>query len=138
MRFLTQVMGLMLLLGLTYTDSSAQQASAGSEQAVKAWLALVDANKIDESLEATSDYFRQRVDVDNWQQTMRFSRQSMGQLISRELTLSETAMNLPGGPKGDYAIFEFTADYTNKKQAVESITMLLEDQQWRVIGYYVQ
>ena len=138
MRFINQLMALVLLLGFAFAESSAQESSADSEQAVMAWLALVDAGKVDESLEATSRYFRQRVDAENWQQSMRLNRKPMGPLIRRELMSSAVAGNLPGGPNGEYMTFKFTTDYANKKQAVESITMLLEGEQWRVIGYYVQ
>lgn len=133
-----QIMCLVLMLAAISNVSFAQEANADSETALKAWLALVDEGKVDESLAATSTFFKERVDAENWQQAMKLNHEPLGDLLSREKASSKTATDLPGGPEGEYVIYEFNVEYTNKKHAIETISMVLEDDQWRVIGYYIK
>ena len=43
-----------------------------------------------------------------------------------------------GAPDGEYVVLQFQADFENKAQAVETITPMLDEGQWRVSGYYIR
>lgn len=139
MRLLNHLLGLLLMLVIAGdalagdTDANTQAA----ESAVREWLALTDAGKTDESLAAASAYFQARVDAENWRQAMKLSRAPLGETRKRELDSAEATTNIPGGPDGEYVVFKFNTAFANKQQSVETVTMVLEDDHWRVIGYYI-
>ncbi len=43
-----------------------------------------------------------------------------------------------GAPDWEYVVLQFLADIENKAQAVETITPMLDEGQWRVSGYYIR
>jgi hypothetical protein len=46
---------------------------------------------------------------------------------------------LPGAPDGEYVVLHFNAAFDKKMAALETITVLREqDGQWRVVGYFVR
>jgi len=56
------------------------------------------------------------------------------QVISKKYMTS-----LPGAPDGEYVVIQYKTSFENKKDAVETVTpMKDEDGVWRVSGYYIK
>jgi hypothetical protein len=107
--------------------------------AAKAWLALVDEGRYVDSWHETAELMRAAVDRDAWEKTIRAVRAPLGKTVSREVKWRRYRTSLPGAPDGEYVILQFTTSFENKKQAVETVTpMLQEDGTWRVSGYYIK
>jgi hypothetical protein len=63
----------------------------------------------------------------------------MGDFISRSVKSAEYATSLPGAPDGEYVVIQFSAGFTNKKSAIETVTPMKDpDGKWRVSGYYIK
>jgi hypothetical protein len=46
--------------------------------------------------------------------------------------------SLPGAPDGEYVVMQFNTSYTQKKSAVETVTMVLDkDGKWHVAGFFI-
>jgi hypothetical protein len=118
-------------------------ANAGEEKAAvtaaQSWLALVDGGKYAQSWKETSEYFRNAVTLEQWQQSLGAMRKPLGRLISRKVRDVLRTTSLPGAPDGDYVVIRFTTSFENKKSAIETVTPMLErNGTWRVSGYYIK
>ena len=127
---------LMTLLPLTLQASEEKKISA--QQAVTAWLKLVDEQQYRESWEETAILFRAQVSASTWVQQMTALRQPMGAASSRILLGATYATSLPGAPDGEYVVLQFKTVFENKKDSIETLTPMLDNGQWRVAGYYLR
>jgi hypothetical protein len=107
--------------------------------AAKAWLQLVDEGNYTESWNEASEYFKNAVTREQWEQTVRGVRGPLGETVSRTVKSMQYTTTLPGAPDGEYVVIQFDSSFTNKKTAVETITPMLDkDGMWRVSGYYIK
>ena len=121
-----------LTLGAAKPEDEAQKAA---EQ----WLALIDAGKFADSWETTAAYFKKAVSKEKWQSALGAFRQPLGDRVARKLKSAKYAKSLPGAPDGEYVVLQFETSFANKKEAVETVTPMLDpDGQWRVSGYFIK
>ncbi len=63
----------------------------------------------------------------------------VGLARSRELIDATFTTSLPGAPDGRYVVLQYRTEFANRKDAVETVTLMLdEDGTWQVSGYYVK
>ena len=130
------LLGLTLLLTAPVFASPAKQQAA--EQAAGKWLALVDGIQYDEAWRRASSLFRKQVSKAQWRQGMQAARDPLGPMTSRQLMSATYATSLPGAPDGEYVVIQYRTSFEFKKSAVETVTPMLDNGQWRVSGYYVR
>ncbi len=66
-------------------------------------------------------------------------RKPFGALSSRKPSSTQFATELPGVPDGNYAIIQYQTAFANKAAAVETVSLMLEqDNVWRVAGYFIK
>jgi hypothetical protein len=107
--------------------------------AAEKWLAIVDKGKYMESWEASSEYFKQALTQDQWEQALRAVRGPLGKLISRKVKNATYTNSLPGAPDGQYVVIQFNTSFENKKSGIETVTPMIDkDGVWRVSGYYIK
>lgn len=104
--------------------------NAAALDTARAWLALVDAGRWDESYRMTGAAFRKLNTVQVWATTSEKVRAPLGAVISRTVVSQE---NLPAPPYG-YEVVKFRTRFANKAEAVETVTLDREDGGWRVVG----
>lgn len=115
------------------------EAEKAAIESAKAWLSLVDSEKYEESWGEAAELFKGAVAMDQWLQSMQTVRRPLGKNISRELKSKRYCTSLPGAPDGEYVVIQFKASFENKKEAVETVTPILDkDGKWRVSGYFIK
>jgi hypothetical protein len=116
-------------------DKPEETAQKSAEQ----WLALVDAGNYAESWKTAAGYFQTAVSQDQWEHSIVAVRKPLGDLISRKLKSVKYTKSLPGAPDGEYVVLQFDTSFANKKEAVETVTPMLDkDGKWKVSGYYIR
>jgi hypothetical protein len=120
---------------VTNHDFSADSPSVAAAQK---WLALSDAGNFSENWRQASGLFRQAVTEATWNDQMNTFRKPLGDLISRQLISSQAATEMPGAPDGHYVVMQFQTSFAEKKSAVETVTFMLEDGQWKSGGYFIK
>ncbi|HXR49217.1 MAG TPA: DUF4019 domain-containing protein [Candidatus Limnocylindrales bacterium] len=115
------------------------QPEAAAQKSAEQWLALVDAGNYAESWKTAAAYFQTAVSQDQWEHAIVAVRKPLGDLVSRQLKSAQYTRSLPGAPDGEYVVLQFNTSFANKKEAVETITPMLDpDGQWKVSGYYIK
>ena len=129
--------GLVLLLGLI-AAVFANEKTKIAEQAAIDWLTMVDSSQYEASWNEASSLFRQQISSADWSKAVTAARTPLGISITRKLLSATHATSLPGAPDGEYVVLQFQTVFKNKIRAFETVTSMLDGDQWRVAGYYVR
>ena len=132
-----------VLIALVFTTLSIAQDTTdktkSAEQAAEAWLKFVDSGDYSQSWIQASSLFKSHVTEKEWEQQIQAARGPLGALISRKLKSAQYKTELPGAPDGEYVVIRYDSNFANKKDAIETVTPMLDkDGQWRVSGYYIR
>jgi hypothetical protein len=110
-----------------------------AQKAAEQWLALVDGDEFAASWDAAAGYFKAAVSKSQWEGAVGPIRKEIGKLVSRKLKSAKYATSLPGAPDGEYVVLQFDTSFANKKEAIETVTPMLDkDGKWKVSGYFVK
>jgi len=127
----------MLLAVCAIASESDKEAAALS--AAYGWLKQVDEGNYAGSWQEAAEYFRNTVAKVKWVDGLKAARMPLGKLVSRTVKNTTYATSLPGAPDGKYVVIQFSTSFDNKKQAIETVTPMLDkDGVWRVSGYYIK
>jgi hypothetical protein len=103
------------------------------------WLLKIDEAKYAESYAEASALVRNYVTAEQWTAMLANARKPLGAVISRSLKKCEDVKSLPGVPDGDYRLLLFDTRFANKRDAVETVTLVKEeDGVWRAAGYFIR
>lgn len=126
------------LLSTTLTFAAQEDKELAAEEVARDWLTYVDAGEYAKSWSDSGGLFRQQVTSQTWEDSASSAREPLGELNSRELKVTQYTTDLPGAPDGEYVIVQFDSAFANKESGVETVTLVLEEDDWRVIGYFIQ
>lgn len=131
---------IILWVCLSATPVFAGEAVDGFNPATaQSWLAQIDSGNYARSWKESSAYFRGAMTEKGWVDALNGARKPLGKLISRKLAKRQNARSLPGAPDGNYVVMQFAASFENKKDAVETVTFMREqDGNWKAAGYYIK
>lgn len=105
----------------------------------KKWLTLIDSGAYSDSWHSASDYFQNQLTDAVWGNSLETLRKPMGALVWRRLKVTQQATNLPGVPSGHYVLMQFVSSFSDRKSAIETVTVSLQpDGKWRAAGYFIQ
>jgi hypothetical protein len=118
---------------------SPDESEARAVEAAEAWLAIVDAGDYGKSWDEAAKLFRGAVTKEAWERAVAAVRTPLGEVTSRTVKAKAYRTSLPGAPDGHYVVIQFDTSFANKREAVETVTPMLDaDGAWRVSGYYVR
>jgi len=110
-----------------------------AKKSAQEWLLLVDAGKFADSWKAAGTYLQRATTEEAWQRNLDQKRKPLGKLISRKLKSAKFDRPVNKVPDGDYVKIQFTSSFENKKEAIETVTPVLQkDGTWKVSGYYIE
>jgi DNA-binding CsgD family transcriptional regulator len=115
-------------------STPAPVAESPATQAARAWLALVDAEKWQESFAGTTRQFQANNTYEMWHKASVEGRVPLGRVLSRRLVSDE---DIPVPPHGNQLV-RFKADFAAKANATETLTLVQEDGVWRIVGYIIE
>lgn len=132
------------VLGLLAMGCSKKErpSGGGTDEGIAAgnsWLAVVDAERYDESWERACAFFKGVVPKDQWVTQVTGVRGPLGSVLSREVASAEYTAKLPGAPDGEYVVIQYQTTFENKASAIETVTPMRDpDGVYRVSGYYIR
>jgi DNA-binding CsgD family transcriptional regulator len=99
----------------------------------RAWLAIIDKGNWTEGYNATDTAFRQALPMAQFAQTMETTRAPLGRIKGREF-LQYGSVN---APPNAYRIVQFSTDFENRKDVLETVTFREVDGGFAVSGYFI-
>ncbi len=128
-----------LLFSLVTAIAAESDKEMAAVSAAEKWLALIDEGKYSDSWKVAAAFFRNAVPQNQWEQSLLATRKPLGKVLSRSVVAKNYATSLPGAPDGQYVVIRFETSFEHKKQAVETVTpMMDQDGKWHVSGYYIR
>lgn len=103
-----------------------------------AWLALIDRGDAQASWEQAGKAFRAATTPEIWAQKLHSARGPLGPLTSRKLAVEQKVDGLPGAPPGRYVVQQYHTVYDARQAVIETVTLVLESDGWRVVGYFIR
>lgn len=113
---------------------AAPAAETAAVQAARQWLALTDKGDWSGSWNATGQAFKSLNTSERWADVSEAVRTPLGALVSRELIGEEF---VPAPPYG-YQLVKFRTSYANKAGAIETLSLVREGGEWRVVGCTIE
>ena len=137
--WILMAIGAATLIAAAALGTTPAEAKAAAETSAKSWLALVDREAYDESWTAAATVFRNAMSQAKWRSSIRGARSPLGSLVSRKLQSARYTRTLPGAPDGEYVVLRYLATFEHKKEAIETVTPMKDDDgRWRVSGYFIR
>lgn len=130
-RYLAPMMVLCLLSSIAF----AQRPDVAGE--ARAWLSTVDEGHYSESWVQAGSYFQDAISQAEWVAALSRVRAPLGAPIARRITASTPHGSLPNAPDGDYTIVLFESQFEHLDTAKETVTLVNEAGDWRVVGYFI-
>lgn len=112
--------------------------SGNSTQSALDWLKLVDNSQYQQSWIESSSLFQEQVSEQTWLGAMNSIRAPLAKVNSRKKISEEEMQSPPNAPAGEYVVFQFKTSFANKDDAIETVTVVKQDMQWRVVGYFIK
>jgi len=115
------------------------QAEKIAVEAANQWLNLIDNGEYGESWELAAGLFKKAVEKETWKKQMLAFREPLGKVMNRGVIKKKYMTSVPGAPDGEYVVIQYSANFENKKNAIETVTPMKDtDGEWRVSGYYIK
>jgi len=133
---MTFALGLLALVTLSSPGSVSSPVPAASTtdpaalDSARQWLALLDQRRWDDSYRATGKAFRKLNTSRTWAAVSEKVRAPLGAVTTRTFLSEE---QVPAPPSG-YEVVKFRTRFANKPDAVETVTLDHESENWRVVG----
>jgi hypothetical protein len=105
--------------------------------AARYWLTLMDAGNYEMTWDEASSLFQRGLAQAQWVTQAKAAREPLGAIASRVKPSVRFAASLPGAPDGQYAVLEFHSKFEHKRDAVETVTMMIDDGSWKLAGYFI-
>ena len=125
------------LLGCNSTPTSSSE-RLNAQNAVEAWLELLDGEDYEATWQATAGVLKRQVTLEQWRDRVSAVRSALGEVQSRRPISASYSNNLTDTPAGDYIIFQFQTQFEEQTNAVETVTVVLDNHTWRAVGYFVR
>ncbi|MEO8614980.1 MAG: protein kinase [Luteolibacter sp.] len=103
------------------------------------WLMEIDEGNDAESYATSSTALRERFSEKTWDTMLAHFRKPLGIVTSRSLKNYSEVKAGNGNPGAEYRLMLFHTHFSNKRDAVETVTFMKEvDGSWRAAGYYIR
>lgn len=102
------------------------------------WAKILDNEEYKKSWEQTSKFFQGQVPLNKWMKAIAGVRKPFGKFVSRTTMSKKYRNQLKGAPDGHYVVIKFNSKFQKKSSAVETITVYLEDKEWKIAGYFIK
>ena len=111
-------------------------ASTPEVATANSWLEQLDTKNWNENWKGTGKLFQSNLTQEQWVKTAQAVREPLGAVISRYILGVTKTKTLPGAPDGEYAVLTYSSAFTNKANAVETVVLIRDGEQWKIVGYF--
>ena len=127
----------MILIPL-YSQSPDSEKVEQARPTAAEFLALVDDGKFPESWQSSASLMREKVTLQDWTEKLDKARNLSGALLKRTEKSASYATEVKDSPDGEYIMLIYTSDFQKAADVSEYVTVMLEDGDWKVAGYFMQ
>jgi hypothetical protein len=127
----------MILIPLYNQSPDSEKVEQATPAAVE-FLRLVDGGKYLESWESSASLMQEKVTKNDWTDKLDKARNLSGELLQRVQKSASYATEAKDSPEGEYIMLIYESDFQRAEDVTEYVTVMLEDNEWKVAGYFMQ
>ncbi len=127
----------MILIPL-YNQSPDSEKIERAETVSVEFLALVDGGKYTESWHASASLMQGKIAEKDWVEKLSEARNLSGGLVQRVRKSASYSTEAKDSPPGEYLMLIYDSAFQNADQVSEYVTVMLEGDEWKVAGYFMQ
>jgi hypothetical protein len=132
------VAALFMILIPLYNQSPDSEKVEQAKPAAIEFLGLIDGAKYAESWESSADLMRDKVTRNDWIDKLDKARNLSGDLVQRVQKSASYATEAKDSPEGEYIMLIYESDFQRAEDVSEYVTVMLEGDEWKVAGYFMQ
>lgn len=118
-------------------SAPAMSMTMSPDDRAKQWMTLIDDQNYADAYQQMGAAGRAKAAADPWTQKIRDARMPLGAVSSRMLKDVKMTKTLPGMRDGQYATVRYDSAFAHKAAGVETVTLVLENGAWSVVGYFI-
>ncbi len=111
-------------------------AKAAVEEA-EIWLKLLDKNNYNSTWQNSATLLKMAISPKDWAVNMSVIKESFGEFEGREFVDQKYFDQLSTLPEGNHYVFHFQTKYSEIDTILETVTVTQEQEEWKVVGYFV-
>ena len=127
----------MILIPLYNQSPDSDKVEQAKPTAVE-FLGLIDGGKYAESWESSASLMQDKVTRNDWIDKLNKARNLSGELLQRVQKSASYATEVKDSPEGEYIMLIYESDFQRAEDVSEYVTVMLEDDEWKVAGYFMQ
>ena len=113
------------------------EVSEDIRSAADEYLTLMDQGNYPGAWESSASIFKEVVSRDAWNSQMEGVRKKFGKAKTRTRTNAIVQKDPSNHPPGEYIMLNFDSGF-EKDDAIETLVLFKEDNQWRLAGYFTK
>jgi len=102
------------------------------------FLHLIDAEKYTESWRMSAGLMKAKVSEQDWVEKLTRARELAGPLVERRQEDVSYSTSAVDSPEGEYISLVFASSFQKAESVDEYVTVMLDDGDWKVAGYFIQ
>ena len=127
----------MILIPL-YNQSPDSEKIERAETVSVEFLALVDGGKYAESWQASASLMQGKIAEKAWVEKLSEARDLSGGMVQRARKSASYSTEAQDSPEGEYIMLIYESDFQKAEDVSEYVTVMLEGDEWKVAGYFMQ
>lgn len=104
----------------------------------KNWLAIIDKGEMEHAYQIASDFFKKAISQAEFAEGMTMVLKPLGGIKNREVKDILYSTQMEALPDGEYVLVQYNSSFENKKKAVETLSLMKENNKWKVSGYHIK
>lgn len=132
------VAALFMILIPLYNQSPDSEKVEPAKPAAVEFLGLIDGGKYAESWESSASLMQDKVTKNDWVEKLNKARNLSGELLQRVQKSASYATEVKDSPEGEYIMLIYESDFQRAEDVSEYVTVMLEGDEWKVAGYFMQ
>jgi hypothetical protein len=133
----TTAISLALFLAGCGTSPTDAENVRSAEARAREWLAQMDAGDYGGTWETAARLFQARISKEEWEARVWRVQPGLGKPVDRALVAAKYTAAWPFEPPGEHVYIQYRVKYGGRA-TVESLTMRLDAEQWKTIGYLIR
>jgi hypothetical protein len=129
--------GMALLLVACGPSPAESRRAQEAEARAREWLAQIDTGDYGGSWDTAARLFQARITREEWEARVWRVQPDLGKPMGRELVAAKYTAAMPWEPPGEHVFVQYRVEYRGRA-SVESLTMRLDGEQWRTLGYTIR
>lgn len=127
-----------MILFPLYSEKPDSEKTDHAVAVAQEFLELVDSGAYAVSWQSSASLMKSKVTEQEWTEKLTQARSLSGMLIERTQKSASYSTEAKDSPDGEYIMLIYDSRFQKAEEVAEYVTVMLDGDQWKVAGYFMQ